>query len=253
MCEFFTKATRRRFGRVRGFKQKFFACNADLHDKLCAYAKAPRRESALDSCLRPASTPPPAGMMWDAGWNVTADTYRVLGDIDAKVICSLRRSSLDRALSKAVQVVFHASCGVSNAVLKSERDCLDALKRRGVALDVALVVRVMREAELAAQFNRAVCEAQVRRAAAATAAAARASPLPPHCALAHPADSHRARRRRGRPSSSSGTRTSSATPSPPSTPSSASSASSRAASRRARSGSSPTARTLRSGSPISRR
>ncbi len=163
MCEFFTKATRRRFGRVRGFKQKFFACNADLHDKLCAYAKAPRRESALDSCLRPASTPPPAGMMWDAGWNVTTDTYRVLGDIDAKVICSLRRSSLDRALSKAVQVVFHASCGVSNAVLKSERECLDALKRRGVALDVALVVRVMREAELAAQYNRAVCEAQARR------------------------------------------------------------------------------------------
>ena len=102
-------------------------------------------------------------MMWDAGWNVTTDTYRVLGDIDAKVICSLRRSSLDRALSKAVQVVFHASCGVSNAVLKSERDCLDALKRRGVALDVALVVRVMREAELAAQYNRAVCEAQARR------------------------------------------------------------------------------------------
>ena len=62
---------------------------------------------------------------------------RVLGDIDAKVICSLRRSSLDRALSKAVQVVFHASCGVSNAVLKSERECLDALKRRGVALQRA--------------------------------------------------------------------------------------------------------------------
>ena len=36
-------------------------------------------------------------------------------------------------------------------------------ERRGVALDVALVVRVMREAELAAQYNRAVCEAQARR------------------------------------------------------------------------------------------
>ena len=164
MCEFFTKATRRRFGRVRGFKQKFFACNADLHDKLCAYAKAPRRESALDSCLRPASTPPPAGMMWDAGWNVTADTYRVLGDIDAKVICSLRRSSLDRALSKAVQVVFHASCGVSNAVLKSERECLDALKRRGVALDVALVVRDAR-----GRARRAVQSCRLRGAGAADA------------------------------------------------------------------------------------
>ena len=253
MCEFFTKATRRRFGRVRGFKQKFFACNADLHDKLCAYAKAPRRESALDSCLRPASTPPPAGMMWDAGWNVTADTYRVLGDVGAKVVCSLRRSSFDRALSKAVQVAFHAACGVSNAVLESERACLRSLQRRGVSLDVALVVRVMREAELAAQFNRAVCEAQVRRAAAASAAAARASPLPPHCALAHPTDSHRARRRRGRPSSSSGTRTCCATPSPPSMRSSASSASSLGGSRRARSGSSPRASTRPSGSPTSKR
>ena len=77
-------------------------------------------------------------MLWDAGWNVTADSYRVFEGVGARVVCSLRRSSLDRAISKAIQLAFHSSCGVSNAVTPAERACLRRVQRQGQAIDGAI-------------------------------------------------------------------------------------------------------------------
>ena len=65
---------------------------------------------ALDSCLRPATAPPPAGMAPDAGWNVSTRSYSVYTAVGTRVVCSLRRSSLDRALSKAVQLELFKKC-----------------------------------------------------------------------------------------------------------------------------------------------
>ena len=163
VCHFFKSPIKRHTRHVRGFKQKFFQCNADLRQKLCAFGRGQLRENALASCVRPASRPPPPGMLWDAGWNVTADSYRVFEGVGARVVCSLRRSSLDRAISKAIQLAFHSSCGVSNAVTPAERACLRRVQRQGVRLDVSYVLRVKHEAELAAQYNLAICEAQARR------------------------------------------------------------------------------------------
>ena len=163
LCRFYRSPMNRHTRRVRGFKQKFFQCNANLQEKLCAFGTGRLQENALESCLRPATQPPPPGMLWDAGWNVTTDTYRVLEAVGARIVCSLRRSSLDRAISKAVQLVFHKTCGVSNAVTAAERACLRRVQRQGVRLDVPYVLRVMQAAELAARYNLAVCEAQARR------------------------------------------------------------------------------------------
>jgi len=163
LCRFFRSPVNKFTRRVRGFKQKFFQCNADLQHKHCAFARGKLQENALESCLRPASQPPAAGMLWDAGWNVTTDSYRVAEAIGARVVCSLRRSSLDRAISKAIQLALHSRCGVSNAVTVAERACLRRVQRQGVRIDVPYVLRVMQASELAARFNLAVCEAQARR------------------------------------------------------------------------------------------
>ena len=162
MCKFYGAPIGRRVRRVRGFKQKFFQCNADLHDKLCAFQREPLAMGALDSCLRVASTPPPPSMAPDAGWNVTTRSYSVYNAVGTRVICSLRRSSLDRALSKAVQLVFFKKCGVSNAVTDAERTCLRQLQQERVSVSIPYVLQVMREAEMAATYNAAICEAQAR-------------------------------------------------------------------------------------------
>ena len=162
MCRFYGAPAGRRVRRARGFKQKFFQCNADLKEKLCEYERQPWAQRALESCLRPASTPPPPGMAPDAGWNVTTRSFSVFTAVGARVICSLRRSSLDRALSKAVQVSFFKKCGVSNAVTAAERACLERMKAEGVRVSVEYVLDVMRQAEMAAAYNAAICEAQAR-------------------------------------------------------------------------------------------
>ena len=71
LCRFFRSPVTKFTRRVRGFKQKFFQCNADLQHKHCAFARGQLQENALESCLRPASQPPAAGTLWDAGWDVT--------------------------------------------------------------------------------------------------------------------------------------------------------------------------------------
>lgn len=162
MCSFYGAPIGRRVRRVRGFKQKFFQCNADLHDKLCDFRRRPMAMRALESCLRPAGMPPPAGMAPDAGWNVSTRSYSVYSATGARVICSLRRSSLDRALSKGVQLALFRKCGVSNAVTETERACLHALQQEGVTVDVDKVLQLVQEAEMAAEYNAAVCEAQAR-------------------------------------------------------------------------------------------
>jgi hypothetical protein len=162
MCGFYGSPIGRRVRRVRGFKQKFFQCNSDLHDKLCAYRKQPLAMRALESCLRPAAVPPPPGMAFDAGWNVSTRSYSVYSATATRVICSLRRNSLDRALSKGVQLALFRKCGVSNAVTETERSCLRDLQKEGVTVDVPRVLKLVQEAEMAAAYNAAVCEAQAR-------------------------------------------------------------------------------------------
>ena len=66
------------------------------------------------------------------------------------------------ALSKAVQVSFFKKCGVSNAVTAAERACLERMKAEGVRVSVEYVLDVMRQAEMAAAYNAAICEAQAR-------------------------------------------------------------------------------------------
>ena len=55
LCRFFRSPVTKFTRRVRGFKQKFFQCNADLQHKHCAFARGQLQENALESCLRPAS------------------------------------------------------------------------------------------------------------------------------------------------------------------------------------------------------
>ena len=150
--------------RTRGFKQKFLYCNHKWHE--CEDYRGSGL-NALELCTKPNLMPNSRNgrTINRFSQHEAATSAAMVDSVGARVICSLRRSAMDLALSVLSHAILVRSCGgISNIQTDEDAACWDRIKREGrVQINAEDFAREVRAQESVIRWMREVCEARARK------------------------------------------------------------------------------------------
>ena len=105
---------------VRGFKQKFLYCDGASRPTLRDPGTFRGAADALEECLLPSLTDPKD---YSRSTHFSEYSHSVFTQTGAAIICSLRRSAFDLALSVVMHSELVKACGKSNTYTEEVRKC----------------------------------------------------------------------------------------------------------------------------------
>ena len=149
---------------VRGFKQKFLYCDGASRPTLRDPGTFRGAADALEECLLPSLTDPKD---YSRSTHFSEYSHSVFTQTGAAIICSLRRSAFDLALSVVMHSELVKACGKSNTYTEEVRKCWnDFLARQPggkLRLDKEEFMGKVKLQVETIQGMVDVCEAQARR------------------------------------------------------------------------------------------